>query len=473
MIRITSDGVIRFECMPAQKMKFRSQRPLRLVLALMVGVAGVWLFTHCRDKQTDTGHRPIISFATVKPVLEALGDKLPPQLREPNEAKWKTWAQHEDDVVRTRLEQGALDSMINLLLFGTSFTTQPRVITMHDLHDPVVQSRVDDLLQGLRNPGRNERLIFLRNVLRRSGMDPDSSTGDEKTKTFVLENLRRVVQEQNTFREQFDEATHDSDHEAGLSKRSRMFHDRGISLDTTILLSFGIEGALRDMKDRAVLPERSITRVAVIGPGLDFTDKGFGYDFYPLQTLQPFAVYDSLIRLGLAEPGKIDITAFDISREVLEHLRSANDRAKTGENYVVQLPRESWPWVTEAVQYWRAFGSEIGEPAAPVQPPPALKGLETRAVAIRPDVILSCKPVDLNVVFEQVDRSDTGRFDLIIATNVFLYYDTLEQALALQNISTLLKPGGFFLTNDWLPGVSQIPMRSMGYTPVQYGEGSE
>ena len=252
-----------------------------------------------------------------------------------------------------------------------------------------------------------------------------------------------------------------------------MFHDRGISLDTTILLSFGIEGALRDMKDRAVLPERSITRVAVIGPGLDFTDKGFGYDFYPLQTLQPFAVYDSLIRLGLAEPGKIDITAFDISREVLEHLRGAHDRAKMGENYVVQLPRESWPWVTEAVQYWRAFGSEIGEPAAPVQPPPALKGLETRAVAIRPDVILSCKPVDLNVVFEQVDRSDTGRFDLIIATNVFLYYDTLEQALALQNISTLLKPGGFFLTNDWLPGVSQIPMRSMGYTPVQYGEGSE
>ena len=434
----------------------RSQPPLRLVV-LMVGVAGVWLFTHCRDKQTDAGHRPIISFAAVKPVLEALGDKLPPQLREPNEAKWKTWAQHEDDVVRGRLEQGALDSMINLLLFGTSFTTQPRVITMHDLHDPVVQSRVDDLLQGLRNPGRNERLIFLRNVLRRSGMDPDSSTGDEKTKTFVLENLRRVVQEQNTFREQFDEATHESDQQAELSKRSRMFHDRGISLDTTILSSFGIEGALRDMKDRAMLPVRSITRVAVIGPGLDFTDKGFGYDFYPLQTLQPFAVYDSLIRLGLAEPGKIDITAFDISREVLEHLRRARDRAKTGENYVVQLPRESWPWAADAVDYWRSFGSEIGKPVASIQPPVALKDLETRAVEIRPDVILSCKPVDLNIVFEQFDGSAMGGFDLIIGTNLFLYYDELEQALALQNISTLLKPAGFLLTNDWLPHLPQIP----------------
>jgi hypothetical protein len=40
------------------------------------------------------------------------------------------------------------------------------------------------------------------------------------------------------------------------------------------------------MKNRAVVPEKSITRVAMIGSGLDFTDKGFGYDFHPVQTLQ-------------------------------------------------------------------------------------------------------------------------------------------------------------------------------------------
>ena len=139
----------------------------------------------------------------------------------------------------------------------------------------------------------------------------------------------------------------------------------------------------------------------------------------------------------------------------------------------MQLPRESWPWAPEAVQYWRSFGSEIGAPVAPIQPPPALTGLETRAVAVRPEVVLSCKPVDLNIVFEEFDRSATGQFDLIIATNVFIYYDAFEQALALRNIATLLKPGGFFLTNDWLPHVSQIPMRSMGYTPVRYGESGD
>src|SRR5919198_1341298 len=287
----------------------RLQRPLRLLFALILAVASVWLVAHFRAKQRHAGS--VLSFATVKPVLDALVNELPPELKEANEGKWKAWAQHEDDIVRARLERGALDSMINMLLFGTSFTTQPRVITMHDFNDPLVQSRLIDLLQALRDPQTNERLIFLRNLLRRRGMDPDSSAGYEKTKRFVLENLQRVVQEQTTFQVQFDKATRENDQEAGLSKRSRLFRNRGISLDTTILSSFGIEAALRDMKDRGALRQRSITRVAVIGPGLDFTDKGFGYDFYPLQTLQPFAVYDSLIRLGLAEPGKIEITAFD------------------------------------------------------------------------------------------------------------------------------------------------------------------
>jgi SAM-dependent methyltransferase len=453
-----------------KKLKYR--RRLLLVIVLMLAIAGFGLFAYRRAKQTRE-HRPIVSFATAKPVLEANPGELPAALKEPNEGKWKSWAQHEDNVVRTRLEQGALDSMVNLLLFGTSFTTQPRVITMNDFGDPVVQARVTDLAKALSNPGNNERIIFLRNLLRTRGVNPENSAGFEQTRNFVLENLRRVVQEQNIIREQVDQAGRESNQETGLSERSRVFRERGISLDTTILSSFGIDGALRDMADRAVLPKGSITRVAVIGPGLDFTDKGFGYDFYPLQMLQPFAVYDSLLRFGLGERGKIEVTAFDISQEVLEHLRRARDRAKKGENYVAQLPRESWPWAPEAVQYWRSFGSEIGAAVAPMQPPPALTGLETRAVAVRPEVVLSCKPVDLNIVLEEFDRSATGLFDLIIATNVFIYYDAFEQALALRNIATLLKPGGFFLTNDWLPQVSQIPMRSTGYTPVRYGESGD
>jgi len=72
-----------------------------------------------------------------------------------------------------------------------------------------------------------------------------------------------------------------------------------------------------------------------------------------------------------------------------------------------------------------------------------------------------------------LDSRSKGRFDLVIATNVFVYYDAFEQALAVQNISTLLKPGAFLLTNNWLPHLPQIPMHALGYTSVRYGEGAE
>lgn len=90
--------------------------------------------------------------------------------------------------------------MINLLLFGTSFTKRPRM-QFESLaaasKSGLLRSLVDDLLQGLRAPGENERLVFLRNVIRRQGLDPDSDDG--KTGLFVLQNLQRVLQENAKF----------------------------------------------------------------------------------------------------------------------------------------------------------------------------------------------------------------------------------------------------------------------------------
>jgi len=420
--------------------------------------------------------RMMAPYASVKPLLDALASELPPELKDADGPKWTDWAQREDNAIRARLERGALDSMVNLLLFGTSFTTQPRFETREMIHGSekaILESRLRDLLQGLRRPGKNERLIFLRNLLGSKGMDPDTSAGYEKTKAFVLQNLGRVAQEMTTFTQRFDESQRESDPYQGLSKRSRILRDRGVALDTTILPSFGIDEALRDMKDRGALRNGQITRVAVIGPGLDFIDKKSGYDYYPEQTLQPFALYDSLVRLELAKAGMVHVTVFDISSRVLDHLRRAHERAKAGGSYVVQLPRDTHrPWVSEAVRYWRSFGNQIGTAVAPIEPPGTLLSLETRAVRIRRDVVLSCAPADLDVVFDRIEMPAEERFDLVVATNIFVYYDTLEQALAFQNVSTLMKPGGFLLSNDWLPPLPEVPLRSVGRTFVRYEEGA-
>ena len=86
--------------------------------------------------------------------------------------------------------------------------------------------------------------------------------------------------------------------------RPGLFRDRGVSLDTGIFPNFSIDQALRDLKNRGVLHEGQVARVAVIGPGLDFSDKNenTSYDYYPQQTLQPFALLDSLSRLGFKTP---------------------------------------------------------------------------------------------------------------------------------------------------------------------------
>ena len=65
-----------------------------------------------------------------------------------------------------------------------------------------------------------------------------------------------------------------------------------------------------------------VHRVAIVGPGLDFTDKAEGYDFYPVQTIQPFALADSLMRVQLAAPD-LTISTFDLSPRVNAHLSAA------------------------------------------------------------------------------------------------------------------------------------------------------
>jgi hypothetical protein len=406
------------------------------------------------------------SYASVRPILDDQRERLPGELKNADEAQWLAWSRRHDKDIRARLQQGDLDSMVNLLLLGTSFTGQPR-IRMEGLTEAskagILRARVDDLVAGLRNPGGNERLVFLLGVLRGRGIDPETPDGAQQTGKFIYENLLRVMKERRTLAERSAETE-------GVA-RSSLFRDRGVSLDTGIFANFSIEQSLRDLRQRGLLRDGQITRVAVIGPGLDFIDKNeeSAYDYYPQQTLQPFALYDSLLRLGLAKTNALSISVFDISTRVLEHVQRARQRAGKNAGYVIQLPREtarSWP--PELTSYWKSFGDQIGVNVMPIRPPEIFAGLETRAVRIRPQVVLACRQVDLDIVLERLNLDAADLFDLIVATNVFVYYDVFEQTLAIENAGAMLKPGGLLLTNDRLSLVPASSMRLGGLTIVPY-----
>ena len=220
-----------------------------------------------------------------------------------------------------------------------------------------------------------------------------------------------------------------------------------------MLTQFAVDRALCGLRERGVLPARSVSRVAIVGPGLDFADKQEGFDFYPPQSLQPFTVMDSLLRCELAPPSSLRVTTLDISPRVNAHLRAAASRGA----YRLVLP---WPtdagWTDDAAAYWRQAGDRIGAPFAVAgRAAPAV--VRARGVAVSPDMIRRVRPLNASIVSDRLELGDGERFDLVLATNVLLYYDTFEQTLALGSIAAMLRPGGVLLTNDAVLELPEIP----------------
>jgi hypothetical protein len=414
--------------------------------------------------------RAFAPYSSIQPLLS----QGPPEIRSADESAWLAWAARHDKDIRARLDQGDLDSLVNFLLYGTSFTHQPRISMQGEgiaqaSKSGVLRARVDDLVAGLRSPAANERLAFFERLIRGLGIDAASSDGSRQAGLFILQNLQRVVQERLTLDRRPAAKTADP------LDRASLFRDRGLSVDTTIFPGFSVEETLRDLKQHGLLREGQVSRVAVIGPGLDLIDKNedAAFDYYPEQTLQPFALYDSLLRLRLAKPGDISISILDISAQVLDHVRAGRDRAAKGVGYTIQLPRDrARPWPAALLGYWKSLGGEIGNSVAPIPPPRLFQGLETRAVEIRPAVVLACEPVDLDIIVERLNLPAAGRFDLIVATNIFVYYDAFEQSLALENAGAMLKPGGLLLTNDRLPTHPNGSMQLAGVTDVPFDSSS-
>ena len=210
---------------------------------------------------------------------------------------------------------------------------------------------------------------------------------------------------------------------------------------------------------------------------------------------------DSLIRLGLATPDQVRLTTFDLSPRINHHLEAARQRASAGGEYVLELPRTmDPPWTPSLVAYWERLGDRIGvagEAAKAVAVPPSAGRVQVRAVRVRPAVVMSIVPQDLNIVLQRLEllppqrpgpgsprrtpaprgggvrAGDPGlpadeRFDLIIATNVLAYYSVFEQSLALVNVAKMMRPGGMFLTNNGVFELPPIPMAWVGDTDVTY-----
>ena len=384
---------------------------------------------------------------------------------------WLAWLRKSDADIRQRLDAGEEDSLTNLLRFGVTFTREYRIDDEYlvrygqsSLVNAFADNRANDLIKALGTPGGNQGFVETRAFVEKKGFSLNSPAGRKKLKAYLLANLARMQKELLQAREQ------------AKSNRDQMFEHRGISLDSNLWPDYDLEQHLREMLDKGMLKAGWVRRIAIVGPGLDFVNKQEGVDFYPPQTVQPFAVLDSLLRLGLAKPENVQLVTLDISSRVNLHIEAARKNAASGKSYTVQLPwYAAGRWTPEFrarfTQYWRGLGTQIGEPVASIPVPAAAAGFETRAVKIRPAIVTRITPVDLNIVYQRLPLLPDERFDLIIGTNVFVYYGGFEQSLARVNVAAMLRPGGYFLSNDKLQdtvssGLEQVLVTAIPMTPA-------
>ncbi len=415
------------------------------------------LASTCALAEAQTATNPqFLTYEQAEPVLRAQAANLPGELGGtglPSAEKWAMWERQEDARIRARLERGQEDTLTNLLRFGVTFTKEYRIDDAYlvkygqsSLVDAFADKRADDLIRAMAAGSRNEGIAHMRAFLEKKGFSFQTREDQKKIKTYLLGNLARMRDEMARYVRETQEGS-----------RFQLFQDRGISLDTNLWPDFMIDQHLMNMMEKGLLRPGAVRRVAVVGPGLDFANKEMGSDFYPRQTIQPFAVLDSLIRLGLCDPAAVELYTMDISSEVNFHIERARRNAARGRAYVVQLPwdiaaRMTPEYRKSFVEYWEKLGASIGEPIAPISVPEAAAATtQTRAVKIRPEIVRRLKELDVNIVFQHAAMGTQEGFDMIIGTNIFIYFGELEQSLACLNMALMLNPGGYILSNDKLP----------------------
>ncbi len=103
-----------------------------------------------------------VPYNDARPLLGSLRRELLPQdlvAASDVEAAWPAWIAGQDAAIRARVLAGDDESVLNLLLFGTTFTTRPRA-TERELgqlsgtsRDTLIDGRIDDLVAAAGAPG--------------------------------------------------------------------------------------------------------------------------------------------------------------------------------------------------------------------------------------------------------------------------------------------------------------------------------
>lgn len=322
-----------------------------------------------------------------------------------------------------RVVEGENEHLVFFVLQSRSFTKQAPIEPALSAKEFVESKRIPEAARRrmdafLAAQPKGERMVELRKLLPPVG-----------AREHILAQYRRTMSA--LYGKEFGHSTD-------------FYLTRGHSTDTNVAANYAIWNALHVL--RASYPGIRVNRVLIVGPGLDFAPRTDFDDSSPPQSYQPFAVADALLELGLSESPHIE--CIDINPRV------------TG--YFERLPSERHPVLdiasiageSEYMEYFLGMGNRIGVVEN--------QGNLHKRIALSREIVRSVTAFPGNVVTDSLSR----KYDLVVATNVLVYFDNRELLLAIANISGALDAGGFFVLNEIRPTVDTYTSAA-GLEPVQ------
>lgn len=331
------------------------------------------------------------------PVTKIHYDQVPSGLKQyvpATAADFPTYVAQIDRESAQRVQEGEDEALIYFVLQSPSFTREPRV-------EPSISAEEYYARHEL-PAGVSRRFIdFLR------ALDGGSRDARMRYVQQMLPAGKRTPQHLQDAYARAMKFLHEKERET----RSDVYESRGFSTDTRLAASYTIWNALGVLK--SIPPELQIRRVLIVGPGIDFAPRMDYDERFPPQSYQPYAVADALLSMGLAQRESLDIDCVDVNDRVLAAIP-----ART-----MQLRIE--PGTADFMSYEQKLQSRIE------------KALQVRVSATK-----------LNIITERIPDP---KYDLVIATNVLLYFAGPQLALALANIDAMMQRGGSFIHNDVRP----------------------
>jgi CheR methyltransferase, SAM binding domain len=312
-----------------------------------------------------------------------------------------------------RLQEGEREALVYYVLQAKRFTSEPSVepalaarqFVENETIVPGAERRIAEFQNACVKPRTDERLHYFRSV-----SDNGRSVRAEYPRTMRF-----------LYEKEFQSRAQDGDKRREFV--ASLYQTRGLSTDSSFDANFPVYMALRSFKG-----QRGFDKVLIVGPGLEFAPRTGLKDEIPPQSLQPYAVADALLQLGISRPERLRIDCVDVNPRVVQYLNETTARRLT---IFVRSGTEEYQ------RYLNEFGRAIGKSSS---------NAAVRTVELSREIAGLVTAGRLNILTEHQDGLPA--YDLIVATNVLLYFKTQEVALAFANVHCMLRDGGFFIHND-------------------------